>query len=132
MANRLSRRLACLFGLLLTAPPVPAEELRDPTRPPAVLNPSAPAAAPAAPVLQSVLIAPGRRAAIINGVTVEMGGSYGGAKLVNVSEAQVVLRNADQVQILRLFPLVEKQTRTIAENVQADPQAKPGRKASKR
>ncbi|MDO8206413.1 MAG: hypothetical protein Q7T38_01175 [Gallionella sp.] len=88
-----------------------AEELPDPTLPPASV--SAPvavsgvvAAIPPAG-LQSIIIGRHRRAAIIDGQTVELGGRHGDAKLVEVNMANVVLRTAGGRQVLTLFPDVK-------------------------
>ena len=51
-----------------------------------------------------MIIAPGRRAAIINGQTVEQGGKYGDARLVQVNEDSVVLHGPQGKQVLMLFP----------------------------
>ena len=87
-----------------------AQDLRDPTRPPASLAVALDAAPEPnlGPRLQSVLIAPGRRVAIVSGQTVEVGGEVGEARVVSISEGQVVLRNGKDLQTLRLFPEVEK------------------------
>lgn len=89
-----------------------AESLPDPTRPPSVASagsfPAGPVAAHGGPTLQSVIISPTRRAAIIDGETVELGGGHGDAKLVKVSESEVVLKTAEGLQTLKLFPGVEK------------------------
>jgi len=86
--------------------------LSDPTRPPASL--SEPVAAPASGVpviqpagLQSIIISKTRRAAIIGEETVELGGKYGDAKLIEVNEDSVVLRNAQGRQVMTLFPDVK-------------------------
>jgi MSHA biogenesis protein MshK len=100
------------WGLLLGALPVAvlAEVLLDPTRIPAEISaPPAAGGEAAAPDsgLQSVIIAPGRRVAIINGRTVELGGKYGDARLIEVNENSVVLRGPQGKQVLTLFPGVE-------------------------
>ena len=89
-----------------------AEDLPDPTRPPASL--AAPGAAPgqsAPPTrpsgLQSTIISKSRRAAIIDGKTVELGNMHGNARLVEVNEGSVVLRGADTQRVLTLFPDVK-------------------------
>ena len=89
-----------------------AQNLEDPTRPPAILAPADPhaAAAPAAdsaPRLQSVLIGRGpgaRHVAVIDGVTVRQGEKFRGARLERVSETEVELVKGAQRQILKLFP----------------------------
>ncbi len=91
--------------------PAKAQGLTDPTRPPADLAVKAPViegAASPVPRLQSVIISPTRKAAMINGVVVELGGKYGDAVLAKVSEDEVVLRSSTSQEVLRLYPSVEK------------------------
>jgi MSHA biogenesis protein MshK len=90
-----------------------AEPLPDPTRPSIDLDSSgAGGAADVVPDeavprgLQSIIISPQYRAAIINGETVSLGGKYGDSKLVEVRENSVVLRNAQGRRVLELFPRV--------------------------
>jgi len=94
----------CLATLSITAA---AETLPDPTMMPAGVSAPVPAGATPDNGLQSIIIAPGRRAAIINGQTVEQGGKYGDARLIRVNESSVVLRGTQGKQVLRLFPGVE-------------------------
>ncbi len=103
---------ALFFLLAFYVVPAFAEELVDPTRPPASLT--APVAAPASGVpeirparLQSILISKTRRAAIIDGESVELGGKYGDAKLIEVNEGSIVLRGAQGRQVMTLFPDVK-------------------------
>jgi MSHA biogenesis protein MshK len=119
------------LGLLLVISPavVLAGVLRDPTRIPVeVSGPTAAGEEAAAPDsgLQSVLIAPGRRAAIINGQTVEQGGKYGDSRLIKVNEGSVVLRGPQGKQVLMLFPGVEIK-KSVAQPMPGKPPAtKPG------
>jgi len=111
-AKRFSARVCCngLALLLLCAvlPVASAQALTDPTKPPAEISaPLTQAAAPEGDRLQSIIISPTRRAAIINGQTVELGAKYGEAKLVEVSESGVALQGAQGRQVLTLFPGVE-------------------------
>jgi len=89
-----------------------AAQMRDPTRPPPGLGgePVGVARAPSGgPVLQSVILSPTRRAAIISGQLVERGAHYGDAQLADVGHDYVVLRNAaGMLQVLKLYPAVEK------------------------
>jgi len=88
-----------------------AQALADPTQPPAGLAVEAPVIEGASsPVqkLQSVIISPTRKAAIINGVVVELGGKYGDAVLTKVAEDEVVLVSDGSEQVLKLYPAVEK------------------------
>lgn len=94
---------------LATAAPAAAQALADPTRP-ALAPQAGPAAVPAAqgPVLQSVLISPERRLAVIDGQTVALGGKFGSATLTGVSETEVTLKDETGTRRLRLFPAVDK------------------------
>jgi MSHA biogenesis protein MshK len=90
---------------------VQAVELADPTRPPASLAPdgSQYGDKPAGePQLQSVLISPIRRIAVISGQTVALGEKFGEARVEKITETEVVLRNGQDMQVLKLFPNVEK------------------------
>lgn len=109
---------ACLLSSALCS--LHAGELPDPTRLPAIIG------APAdkgqgknrAPALRSVILSKARRAAIIDGETVELGGRFGEAKLVEVNEGHVVLLGAQGRQVLALFPGV-----MIKKGAKAEPQS---------
>jgi len=104
-------RLTFLIAAILSSAGTVAGELVDPTRPPPDIAAPVVAAGGAAerqPAgLQSVIISSTRRAAIIGGETVELGGKYGDAKLIEVNEGNVVLRGAQGRQVLTLFPDVK-------------------------
>jgi len=103
---------ACLLGMLLL-PGAQAESLRDPTRPPTELGVGAGGGAEMAakgPVLQSVLISARRKSAIIGGQVVALGGKYGEARVVKITESEVVLKTGTVTETLRLFPDVEKRS----------------------
>ena len=106
-----------MLACCVTAPAAGTESLSDPTRPPdAAYNVSARSEAPpAGPVLQSVLVSPKRKIAVISGSQVALGGKYGDFRVVKITEAEVVLHNGKDTQILKLFPQVEKHvvSRTI-------------------
>ena len=108
MAERLT---PALLGLALAAAlPALAQTagLTDPTRPPnastIAASSGASDAAAAGPRLQSVLLSPDRKLAIIDGETVALGGSVGGATLVQISETGVTLKRGAQVTRLELYP----------------------------
>jgi hypothetical protein len=88
----------------------------DPTRPAVGFVLEDPEGA-AGTQLQSVVITPTRRAAIINGVVVEQGEKYGDAVLTRVSEDEVVLSSGGSRQVLKLHPGVEKVGMTRVEPV---------------
>ena len=111
MVSRLMRYAAMLLAslCLASASAAIAEGLRDPTRPPFGSGKSVSAKYnPSGWNLQSVLIAPERRYAIINGEVVALGGSVGGAELVAVAAERVTLRTRDGLRTLRLFPDVTR------------------------
>ena len=99
-------------GLLLClsmAAPAMAQSLADPTRPPASQGNGDAMPVATGPVLQFVLIAPGRSEAVISGQTLKLGEKVGDAQIIKITETEVVLRNGKDLQTLRLFPNVEKQ-----------------------
>lgn len=106
-----------------------AEEFQDPTRPPVEIG-ALPSGRPAIPVgqsvaqesngLQTIIISPGRRAAIIYGHEVELGGKLGNATLVDVNESGVVLesgRSGRNRRVLPLFPGVQMNMRASSQAV---------------
>ena len=116
---------ACSFIFALFEYPAHAENLPDPTRPPSELGAAAAsgAAVPSGgPLLQSVLISPRHKVAIISGKMVALDGMYGSARVVKISEGEVVLNEGGSLQTLKLFPGVEKKTSQIGEAT--DPTAK--------
>jgi MSHA biogenesis protein MshK len=127
------RHLLALFlasasvGLALDAG---AQQLRDPTRPPARLA-SASGDGTAAPrsaglSLQSVLIAPDRRSAIIDGSLLQIGDSISGFKVMKIEEEAVTLRGAAGIRRLQLFPEVEKRRSLTVRPALPEPAATQG------
>lgn len=109
--DRVKLRIVLLAVLGIASSWACAENLRDPTRPPASLGaPLAEGIAPqsSGPQLQSVLIGPGRAIAVISGQTVKVGDAVGSAKVVAIREGEVDLRTGKDMQTLRLFPRIEK------------------------
>ena len=88
-----------------------AQLTNDPTRPPSEYATGSGETAGEGSgglTLQSVLISPTHKAAIISGVMVKEGEKLGDAVLVKVAESEVVLRSAGASQVLKLHPGVEK------------------------
>ncbi|MGQ0510909.1 MAG: hypothetical protein ACT4P9_09875 [Betaproteobacteria bacterium] len=87
-----------------------AAPFADPTQPPGATPGGTDSAtgAPEGPRLQSVLIAPNRRVAVIGGQTVPLGGMYGEFRVVRISEGEVVLQAGQERQTLKLYADVEK------------------------
>lgn len=91
--------LIVLLGMAITLVihTAQADILKDPTQPPASLNSNDGIGQEVAtgPVLQSVMIGPHYRAAIINGQKVLLGKKYEQATLIKLNEHEAVLRNPD-------------------------------------
>ena len=84
--------------------------LADPTRPPSVVAGASSDGGPRAAEsrLQSVLISPTRRLAVIDGRTVALGEKVGEATLVQVAETQVTLKLGNELKTLELFPAIQR------------------------
>jgi MSHA biogenesis protein MshK len=109
-----------LLPLLIAMEHSYAEQLIDPTRPPDVLRASSSGAATTGPVLQSVLISPQRKMAIISGKTLKLGEKFGKSQLVSITETEVVLQNGKEVQTLKLFPDVQKRLNSNGASAKSD------------
>jgi len=106
--------------LALVSAAASAQVVNDPTRPPAGYAVGDPVAADAGGglMLQSVMISPTQKAAIINGVVVKLGEKYGDAVLIQVSENEVVLKGGGARQVLKLHPGVDKREPTAEKGAQ--------------
>ncbi|MBI3375546.1 MAG: MSHA biogenesis protein MshK [Betaproteobacteria bacterium] len=116
---------------------VQAQALTDPTRPPSAgAGPSPGGEQEAAPAsrLQSVLISSGRKLAVIDGMTVPLGGMVGEARLVRITETEVLLRTGKETEVLKLFPGIDKQPsgRGLARARLGSPGTKPPRNGESR
>jgi|KBSSwiStaDraftv2_1062776.scaffolds.fasta_scaffold132137_3 MSHA biogenesis protein MshK len=110
--KRLRIRLAVLFAVMLSAM-ARGEGLTDPTRPPAGFDVTANSAksadaAPAALVLESVLIHPDSRSAIISGERLTLGQKIRGLRLVRIADTEVVLLDGGERRTLKLYPSAQK------------------------
>jgi MSHA biogenesis protein MshK len=110
MAERLTAaRLLCVLTAAAASSAAAAQAaLPDPTRPPAAASaedtskPVAGQATKPAHRLQSVLIAPDRKLAVIDGRTVPIGGRIDDALVVAITESGVTLRRGAQTETLPL------------------------------
>jgi MSHA biogenesis protein MshK len=81
----------------------------DPTRPPGQVEGAGDAGADSAIRVESILIAPDRRIAIVNGREVTIGSQVGDARVVRISESEIVIRSAQGDETLKLFaPVVRR------------------------
>lgn len=102
-------RMVMVSAVLLAPLLAGAQGLADPTRPPGAIADSAEsAAAGGGPVLQSVMLSPTRKVAVISGEMVVLGGRYGTSQLVKLSETEAVLKSGGELMVLKLHPQVDK------------------------
>lgn len=105
------RLLLAGMALLACGAAARAQDVADPTRPPALLSAPAanrgqPGSAAGEPQLQSILVSlrpGGRRVAVIDGKTLRQGERIGGAVVERIGATEVVLRKGNQKQVLKLF-----------------------------
>ena len=97
--------ISALLGAHSAAHAAPAGVLVDPTRPPSFAA-GVPGGEKSAQsrTLQSVLIAPGRSVAVVDGEMVRVGSWLGDAEVVKINETGVVLRVSGRTETLRLLP----------------------------
>jgi MSHA biogenesis protein MshK len=81
-----------------------AAPFADPTRPPDATPGDNGDAARSGPRLESVLIAPDRRVAVISGQQVTIGSRFGDGEVVRITESEVRIRKPGGEESLRLFP----------------------------
>ena len=98
----ISTRLLAACFLAAATVALAAEALPDPTRP-ADFTPGPDEAIAERLALQSILISPNRRQAIINGQAVKVGDHVGSSKVVEIGRDKVVLVNGRETETLRLL-----------------------------
>jgi len=111
--KRIAAITFALFGACTTSGAAVLGELPDPTRPlsgrtVAPASTPVPAQAPVS-VLQSILVSPQRRLAVISGRTVSVGDHVGDAVVAEILPYEVVLQRAGQEVRMRLMSRLNKQ-----------------------
>jgi len=104
------KRIALPAGLLFALAAY-AAPFADPTQPPGAVDLAADPAL-GGPRVESILIAPDRRLAVINGQQVTVGSKVGAGAVVRITETEVVIRGGDGEQTLRLFPQLSSRSET--------------------
>jgi MSHA biogenesis protein MshK len=98
------RRALAALALAAATAAAAAAPFADPTRPPSSLDAGQrEEPVSAGPRLESVLIAPDRRIAVISGQQVTIGSRFGDAEVVGIDESEVRLRRRSGEQSLKLF-----------------------------
>ncbi len=112
----MSRLLICVAGVFL-AWAAQGAPFADPTRPPDAAPGGAAPGGPSSlgPRLESVLIAPDRRLAVISGQQVRLGEKFGDGHVVRITESEVVIRSGEGTETLKLLPEAEKRLRSRRE-----------------
>ena len=108
----MNRPLRCVaLAAVFLAAAAQAQPLNDPTRPPGAgaMQQGAEDEAPLGKQLQSVLLSGGRKIAVIDGTMVPLGGMLGEARVIKITETEVVLKTGEETETLKLFPGVDKQ-----------------------
>ena len=132
MTGCIAKLLTFGAALAACAPLAAAQSLRDPTRPPVFFGRTESRtenggivgrSRDAEWVLQSVLLSPERRYAIINGEVLALGGSVAGAELVAIREGEVTLRSGGVLRTVRLFPNVDMRSEPVAQSQQPEQNA---------
>lgn len=110
------RRALLLLAVCASNAVAQSGSLADPTQPPIMgVGPSSAVAPTVGPRLQSVLISPSRRVAVINGSTVAVGGKVGDATVASISEGAVVLMHSNRkMETLQLITAADKKERRVA------------------
>ena len=115
----LMQAIAAAVALLLSSSST-AQALTDPTRPPLELMSAASAGAAPRTPLQSILLSSAHKGAIINGQYVALGGVYGKAKLVKITATEVTLKGDQGLEVLQLYPPMEKTSATFGVEVKPE------------
>lgn len=105
MACRLTLLLA---PALLAAAGAGAAPFADPTRPPGPAEQAGGDAAGSGPRLESVLISPQRKLAVISGQEVRIGERFGDGRVVRITPTGVAIQSDGRTEVLRLYPDYQK------------------------
>jgi MSHA biogenesis protein MshK len=104
------------FALFVAIAPVATYAFSDPTQPlgfAATTRTNTVSSAPSGPVLQSTLVSPQRRLAVISGKQVRVGDSLNGAVITEISPYQVRMKKGERETTLRLLPKINKDVKTL-------------------
>ena len=100
------KRSFAMFPALLLAFAAHGAPFADPTQP-STLS-AVEAGVPSGPRVESILIAPDRRLAVIDGQQVTVGSRLGSGTVMRISETEVVVSGTEGERTLKLFPEVAR------------------------
>lgn len=113
----MSRRgdLKCFLIAIMTLLPVAVHAFSDPTQPADFVRarPQATRDDPPTPVLQSTLVSPSRRLAVISGKRLRVGDHFNGAVITDISPYAVRMRKGGRETTLRLLPQFNKKIEPV-------------------
>lgn len=118
-------RQTCVWIIagLMAATPLRADDLldglADPTRP-SSHGAAVTGASRGGLVLQSTLVSPERRVAVISGQRLSVGGKIGGAEVVAIRSFEVILKRSGKESALRMLPKSDVEKRTVEAVPHAD------------
>lgn len=107
----MATRMMVLILAVLWGVPAPAEVLPDPTAPPASAASESGETRPAT-ALTAIKLSRKQKIAVIDGQEVALGDRYQDARVVRISEGEVVLRRGRELTVLKLYPDLEKKLRS--------------------
>ena len=117
------RTCACIIAGLVASTPLWADDLLDslvdPTRP-SSHGPTTSGLSRGGLVLQSTLVSPERRVAVISGQPLSIGGRIGGAEVVAIQPFQVILSRSGKQSALRMLPKLDVEKRIVEAAPNAD------------
>ena len=105
----MAARMMLCAAMALLAIPCARADLPDPTAPPAA--PAAEGVASPGISLTAIKRSGTQRLAVIGGQEIAVGGRYQDARVVRITESEVVLRRGAELTVLKLYPHVEKRLR---------------------
>lgn len=111
---RIDKKVMYVVTAIAFSVPAAAFAFSDPTQPMGRMAPShAAPSRPRGPVLQSTLVSPQRRLAVISGKQVRVGDTVNGAVVTEISQYEVKIKQGGRETTLRLLPKLNKEQEAV-------------------
>lgn len=105
----MARRLIFFLAPALLAAGASAAPFADPTRPPVAGEETGSGSSARSGLrLESVLLSPQRKLAVISGQEVRIGERFGDGRVVRISPTEVAIQRDGEIEVLQLFPDYQK------------------------